>query len=197
MVALNLETGLALAGAALAIGLSGIGSVIGITKIGQATQVSLVEQPNRFGIGLIFTVLAESPAIYGLLVAILIVLRILENLSMPVAIAAFAAGLCMGVSGYFSAVGIGKAGATAIGVLVERRELFGKSLIFTIFPETVAIYGLLTSIIILLPAGLTGEVVLTTIVQSFATVLAAIVVALTSTTGMYLGKVASTSIKTM
>ena len=189
---------LVLGGAAVALGLSGIGSVIGITKIGQASEVSLIDQPDRFGVGLIFTVLAESPAIYGLLVAILIVLQIAsKELTMPIAIAAFSAGLVMGISGLFSAIGIGKAGSTAIGALVERKDLFGKSLIFTIFPETVAIYGLLTSIIILLPAGLAGAVRIETVAQALATLFAAIVVGLTSITGLYLGNVASTSIKTI
>ncbi|MHA1911843.1 MAG: ATP synthase subunit C [Candidatus Kariarchaeaceae archaeon] len=59
-----------------------------------------------------------------------------------------AAGLAIGLAGLGAAIGMGQAGSAAIGAISEKPELFGKALIFVVFIEAVAIYGLLISILI-------------------------------------------------
>ena len=44
-------------------------------------------------------------------------------------------------------------GAAAIGAMAEKEELFGKGLILTVIPETIVIFGLVVSILILGLAG--------------------------------------------
>lgn len=61
------------------------------------------------------------------------------------------AGLAVGLAGIGAGVGLGTAGAAAIGAITEKPEVFGKSLIFVVFVEAVAIYGLVISFL-LLPA---------------------------------------------
>ncbi|MHA1114911.1 MAG: V-type ATP synthase subunit K [Candidatus Heimdallarchaeaceae archaeon] len=60
-------------GAALAIGLAGIGSALGMGSAGSAGIGALVEKPEIFGKIFLFIVLIEAVAIYGLLVAILLI----------------------------------------------------------------------------------------------------------------------------
>lgn len=59
-----------------------------------------------------------------------------------------AAGISIGLAGLGAAIGMGQAGSAAIGAISEKPELFGKALIFVVFIEAVAIYGLLISILI-------------------------------------------------
>ena len=60
-------------GAALAIGIAGAAASIGMGMAGSAAIGAIVEKPDIFGKAFLFVVLIEAVAIYGLLVAILIV----------------------------------------------------------------------------------------------------------------------------
>ncbi|WP_316607470.1 V-type ATP synthase subunit K [uncultured Ruminococcus sp.] len=60
------------------------------------------------------------------------------------------------MAGIGSAIGVGKAGVAASGVLAEEPSLFGKVLIFQLLPATQGIYGLLVGILILSNVGLIG-----------------------------------------
>ncbi|MHA1199157.1 MAG: ATP synthase subunit C [Candidatus Heimdallarchaeaceae archaeon] len=60
-------------GAALAVGIAGLGAAIGMGMAGSAAIGAIVEKPDIFGKAFLFIVLIEAVAIYGLLVAILIV----------------------------------------------------------------------------------------------------------------------------
>ena len=61
-------------GAGLAVGIAGIGSSIGMGMAGSAAIGAITEKPEVFGKAFLFIVLIEAVAIYGLLVAILLVL---------------------------------------------------------------------------------------------------------------------------
>ena len=61
------------------------------------------------------------------------------------------------MAGIGSAIGVGKAGVAAAGVLAEEPSLFGKVLIFQLLPATQGIYGLLVGFLILSNVGLIGE----------------------------------------
>jgi len=61
-------------GAGLAVGIAGIGAAIGMGMAGSAAIGAIVEKPEVFGKAFLFIVLIEAVAIYGLLVAILMVL---------------------------------------------------------------------------------------------------------------------------
>lgn len=61
-------------GAGLAVALAGIGSALGMGRAGSAAIGAITEKPEVFGKAFLFIVLIEAVAIYGLLVAILMVL---------------------------------------------------------------------------------------------------------------------------
>ncbi|MEM2708918.1 MAG: ATP synthase subunit C [Candidatus Methanomethylicia archaeon] len=59
------------------------------------------------------------------------------------------AALAIGLSGLGAGIGMGTAAAAFAGALVERPELFGRSLIFIVFIEAIAIYGLVIAFMLL------------------------------------------------
>lgn len=65
-----------LLGAALATGLSSLGAAYAVGSVGAAAIGALAEKPELFGRVMIFVGLAEGIAIYGLIVSILILNRL-------------------------------------------------------------------------------------------------------------------------
>ncbi|RLG14816.1 MAG: hypothetical protein DRN66_01045 [Candidatus Nanohalarchaeota archaeon] len=59
--------------------------------------------------------------------------------------AALAVGICAVGAGYAEA----KIGVAAVGAMSENEKFFGKGLILTVLPETLVIFGLIISIMIL------------------------------------------------
>lgn len=63
-------------GAGLAVGLAGVGSGIGMGTASSAAIGAISEKQEMFGTSLIFVVLIEAVAIYGLLVALLLIFAV-------------------------------------------------------------------------------------------------------------------------
>jgi len=158
---LSMGMGIAAVGAGIAVG------VAGISGIGQGIAASAAvrvasEKEDMFGKGMVFSVLPETQAIYGFIIAILILVStgmvggtLVGSLSMGVGIAAVGAGIAVGVAS-ISAIGQGIAAGAAVGAVSQKEEMFGKGMIFSVLPETQAIYGMLIAILILLGAGILG-----------------------------------------
>ncbi|MBI1935349.1 V-type ATP synthase subunit K [Candidatus Woesearchaeota archaeon] len=62
---------------------------------------------------------------------------------------ALASALAIGISAVAAAWAEKEIGVAAVGAMAEKEELFGKGLILTVIPETIVIFGLIMSIIIL------------------------------------------------
>jgi len=71
-----LTTGLGYIGAALAVGLSGIGGGIAVGAASAAALGAISEDEKMFGKTLLFVGLAEGVALYGLLIAFLIYIKL-------------------------------------------------------------------------------------------------------------------------
>lgn len=69
----GIATGMGYIGAALAVGLSGIGGGIAVSAAASSALGAISENEKIFGKSLIFVGLAEGVALYGLLVAFLII----------------------------------------------------------------------------------------------------------------------------
>ncbi len=161
----------------IAIGLVGIGAglavgIAGLSAIGQGIAAGsgigvASERPELFGRSIVFSALPETQAIYGILIAILL-LVFGGVMSGPAfgdlggemgyigyGLIAVGAGLAVGIAG-LSAIGQGIAASSAIGSSARKPELFGKSLVFAVLPETQAIYGLLIAILLLVFSGMVG-----------------------------------------
>ncbi len=72
----GMATGLGFLAAALSIGLAAIGAGIALSAGAPAAIGAVSEDPKSFGKSMIFVVLGEAVAIYGLIIAILIILKI-------------------------------------------------------------------------------------------------------------------------
>jgi len=68
-----------LVGAAVVTGMSSLGAGFAVAKVGTAAVGALAEKPELFGRLLIFVGLAEGIAIYGLIVSILILNRLVAS----------------------------------------------------------------------------------------------------------------------
>lgn len=62
---------------------------------------------------------------------------------------AVGAGLAVGLSGIGAGLGEQGIGAAAVGAMAEDPKFFGKGLLMTVIPETIVIFGLLISLILL------------------------------------------------
>lgn len=74
-------SGMGFIGAALAIGLSAIGAGVALAGGAPAAIGAIAENPKSFGKAMIFVVLGEAVALYGLVVAMLIVFLKIPDLS--------------------------------------------------------------------------------------------------------------------
>jgi len=69
------QAGLALIGAGLSVGLAGIGGGIALAGGAPAAIGAVSEDPKAFGKALVFVALGEAIALYGFLIAFLILIR--------------------------------------------------------------------------------------------------------------------------
>lgn len=184
----------AIGGASVAIGLAGAGASLGQRMAASSGSLLMAEKPERFGLTLILTVLVETSAIYGLLIAILILARLDAAVTLYHGIAALAAGFSVGISGFFTGIGEGIAASASIGGVAEKEGAFGKFLVLTVLPETGAIYGLLNAVLILRAAGFLGEPVAAPEQIGVAALYATLVLSLTSICSYLQGRVGASAI---
>lgn len=72
----GVDSGAAFIGAAIAVAASAIGAGIAIAYAGSAALATVSEQPDLFGRAMVVVGLAEGVAIYGLIVAVLILAKV-------------------------------------------------------------------------------------------------------------------------
>ncbi|UCG70455.1 MAG: PKD domain-containing protein [Thermoplasmata archaeon] len=170
-----LSTGayLAAIGAGLAIGIAGMGAGIGVGITGATGAGTVAEKPDMFAKSIVFQALPQTQAIYGLLIAIMILMYtgLLggagEDIPIAVGLVAIGCGLAVGLAG-LSAIGQGIAAGSGISATAGDPKMLGKGIVFSVLPETQAIYGLLVAILLMNFSGLLGGNV--DIVRDFPTV---------------------------
>ena len=154
-----LGTGLALLGAALAVGLSGTGSSIGVGMAGQAAAGVVSEEPDKFMKCLILQLLPATQGIYGFIVGFLTLIKlnafngfIMDSgafISVSGGLGIFFACLPMAIGGLFSAIHQGKVADAGIALVAKRPEESTKGVLMTAMVETYALLALLISILAL------------------------------------------------
>ena len=92
-----------------------------------------------FARGIIFSALPETQAIYGFLIAILLLVfsGLLgggEGLSTTAGIVAIGVGASIGFAGLGSGMGQGMAAASSVGAIVEDTDMFARGIIFSALP---------------------------------------------------------------
>ena len=74
---------------------------------------------------------------------------ILANPDITKGLIAIGAAIAVGLSGHAAAVAESTIGAAAIGAMAEDEKFFGKGLLMTVIPETIAIFGLVVALILI------------------------------------------------
>lgn len=108
-----------------------------------------------------------------------------------VAIGAF---IAMGVAGIVSALALGHTGASAMGVITEKEEHFGKAFILQVLPMTQGLYGFVVGFMLI--QGVGGADLTDAAVGWFA-ISAGLVVALTAFSAIPQGQIASAGIQSI
>lgn len=104
--------------------------------------------------------------------------------------------IALGTAGLSTAYGVKLAGVTGTGAVAENKDNFKSALILQALPQTQTVYAFITSLLILMGAGLlSGNPKDLTNLQGLAFLGSGLVVALTGITAVLQGKVASSGIK--
>jgi V/A-type H+-transporting ATPase subunit K len=67
----------------------------------------------------------------------------------PKGLIAVGAGLAVGLAGLGAGLGEQGIGAAAVGAMAEDPKFFGKGLLMTVIPETIVIFGLVVSLLLI------------------------------------------------
>lgn len=198
-MAMGIGTVLVIIGAGLAVGLSAIGAGIGVGIAGAAAAgVTAVDQ-DKFGVSLVFQALPQTQGIYGLLVAILLLMStgVLggspADVPVPVGLAAIGVGIAVGFAG-FSAIGQGIAASSGVAVAGRDSKTVGKALVFSVLPETQAIYGLLVAILLMAFTGMFTGLYNVTDAAGFAAIGCGLAIGLAGLSGIGQGITAGSGI---
>jgi len=148
-------------GCALAVGISGISAASGLAISGSAAIAVTAEKPNLFGKCLILQVLPMTQSVYGLLTAILLMMgagllggSARADMTDPViGLAAVWIGLVVGLTS-ISAISQGIVASSSISAVGRNPDVAARGIIYTITTETMAIFGLLTAILLMTGLGL-------------------------------------------
>jgi V/A-type H+-transporting ATPase subunit K len=148
-------------GCALAVGMSGISAATGLAISGSAAIAVTAEKPNLFGKTLILQVLPMTQSVYGLLTAILLMMGAgllggspRADMTDPViGLAAVWIGLVVGLTS-ISAINQGMVASSSISAVGRNPDVAARGIIYTITTETMAIFGLLTGILLMTGLGL-------------------------------------------
>ena len=161
MADIALGTALAAIGAGVAIGFAGLGSGLGQGMAAAGSVGAVAEDNDMFARGIIFSALPETQAIYGFLIAILLLVfsGLLgggKGLSVEAGLVALGVGASIGFAGLGSGMGQGIAASSSVGAIVEDNDMFARGIIFSALPETQAIYGFLIAILLMVFGGILG-----------------------------------------
>ncbi len=140
----------AIFGAVVAFFIAGIGCSIGMGRAGQAGAGVLAEEPNKFGTVMVLQATNCTQAIYGFVVAFLILNKMTGNsLSIESGLMLFAAAIPTAFVGLVSAIYQGRITVACMQMIAKRGEAMGRALTLILMAEMFAIIALIVSILII------------------------------------------------
>lgn len=140
----------AMLGAAIAFFVAGMGSSKGVGIAGQAGAGVLTGDPDKFGPVMILQALPSTQAIYGFVIAFLILGNVGGgDITLEKGLFLFAAGLPVGFVGYLSAVYQGKVAASGINMIAKKADDIGRAIVLALMVEMFAIISFIVSILMI------------------------------------------------
>ncbi|MCL2756235.1 MAG: V-type ATP synthase subunit K [Firmicutes bacterium] len=147
----------AMLGAALAVILTGTGSAIGMSWVQQAAAGLTAEQPEKFGKTLILQLIPSSAALYGFVVAFLVMMQAVLG---DGAGYTFSEGLiilvaCLPIAGVglFATLGQAKVCVAGVRIVGKRVELTGRAITMSVFIELFTLFALIVSVLTVFSVG--------------------------------------------
>ncbi len=139
----------ALVGVGLAILIPIIAAAFTIITCGTAIAGVGIKKPKLLSRLIITVVLGEALAIYGLLIAFMLLSKLPLITSTNAANTALMAGIIIAGSCISASAGISYSGISLAGATLEREETFSSNVIAVVLSEALAIYGLLMSFMLI------------------------------------------------
>ena len=139
--------------ALVGVGLAILGPIIAaaytIITCGTANAGVGIKKPRLLSRLIITVVLGEALAIYGLLIAFMLLSKLPLITSTNAANTALMAGIIIAGSCISASAGISYSGISLAGATLEREETFSSNVIAVVLSEALAIYGLLMSFMLI------------------------------------------------
>jgi F0F1-type ATP synthase membrane subunit c/vacuolar-type H+-ATPase subunit K len=139
----------ALIGVGLAILIPIISAAVTIITCGTAIAAVGIKKPGLLSRLIITVVLGEALAIYGLLIAFMLLSKLPIITTVEMANMALMAGIVIAVASIAAGAGISYSGSSLAGATLERQETFSSNVIGVVLSEALAIYGLLIAFMII------------------------------------------------
>lgn len=145
----------AMLGAAIAFFVAAIGSAKGVGIAGEAGAGVLTEDPGKFVPVMILEALASTQAIYGFVIAFLIVRDIDINsaMSLQEGLFLFFTGIPVGLVGLVSGIIQGKVATAGIHLIAKRPDGLGRAITLALAVEMFAILAFIISFLMLGKVG--------------------------------------------
>jgi V/A-type H+-transporting ATPase subunit K len=140
---------IALIGVGLAILVPVLSAAFAIITCGTAIAAVGIKKPGLLSRLIITVVLGEALAIYGLLIAFMLISKLSIIETAEAANMAFMAGLIIAGTSIAAGVGISYSGSSLASAALERQETFSSNVIGVVLSEALAIYGLLIAFMII------------------------------------------------
>ena len=153
---ISLGFAIAILGGGLAAGLAAYGSSVGVGLAGEMAGGVISEDPDKFGSMLILQALPATQSIYGLVVAILVLVKLngfadaALDLDLAFGLAIFAACVPAMFGELISSIWQGKVAVSSMGVVAKKPDAFGRAVIMPVLVETFGLFALIATIIILM-----------------------------------------------
>jgi V/A-type H+-transporting ATPase subunit K len=151
---MTLGLALSLIGAAISIIGGGIGTIWGTAYVASGGTGLVAQNPKRFGVVLLSAAIPSSQGIYGFLGSILIMQQTeflggeFLDVSTPMGLAFIAGSLPVSLLGMFSGMAQGKVLQSGLRIVAKNPSEIGKSIILAVLVESMAVFGLLLTILI-------------------------------------------------
>ena len=145
----------AVAGAALAVGMACVGSAKGVGIASEAASAVIIDDPSKFAKLLILQLLPGTQGLYGLVVAVMVLLNIgllggSPNVSFAEGLAYFAACIPIAIGGMWSAISQGEVCVTGVSIVAKKPSESSKAVISATLVEFYALLSFISSFLMVM-----------------------------------------------
>ena len=145
----------ALTGAVLAVTLACVGSAKGVGIASEAAAAVIIDDPSKFAKLLILQLLPGTQGLYGLVVAVMILLKIgvlggSPNISLLAGLLYLVAGLPIGIGGLISAIAQARVAVTGVTIVAKKPSESSKAIISATLVEFYALLSFISSFLMVM-----------------------------------------------